>query len=200
MLVGGALVQKIHAAHVGGYVMHLQMVPAICVLDSARSKKRQCLDGYALNIAGLYPSKPHGQCSTESSAKLGPLQSRVLSRVMPDEKARIDLWRNIGGCVPMSAVQYFRLIIQYAGRLKVPAELSGIERNQYMRLPELRSKFIKLNKGLTEKSIQFECRSLYGESLLTGAKVCYTDQGAYRHCADEIIDQCPQNITIKGSF
>lgn len=44
---------------------------------------------------------------------------------MPDENARVQLWQNVGGCVPMNASQYFRTIINFAERLKIPADLTS---------------------------------------------------------------------------
>lgn len=182
------------------YVMQLQMVPALCALDVKKVKKRKCLDGYAINIAGLYPQTQKQSCYTESSAQLAPLQAKVLARVMPDEVERRTLWRNVGGCLNMTASQYFRLIIRYSEKLEVPTELLGIERNKNIRLTDLRSNFLKLNRGLSQQGIQFECRLFHGEYLLTGAKICYNRKGEYTKCAQNISDRCPQNITIKGSF
>lgn len=182
------------------YVMQLQMVPALCALDMNKAKKRKCLDGYAINVAGLYPKKTKQTCHTDSSAKLAPLQSRVLARVMPDEIERQVLWRNVGGCVNLTASQYFRLIIRYSERLEVPPELLGIERNRYVRLVDLRSNFLKLNRGLPAQGVQFECRYFHGSHLLIGAKVCYDSHGKYMKCEQKINDLCPQNITIKASF
>ena len=100
-----------------GYVMEVQMTPAVCLFDNQGSKKRKCLEGYSLNITGLYPETTTRECQTNSSAVLSPLQAKVVARVMPDEHARRQLWAEIGGCVPMSASQYFRNVINYAERL-----------------------------------------------------------------------------------
>src|SRR5690606_1408477 len=110
-----------------GYVMNVQMVPAICSLYPETAKKRKCLEGYSLNITGLFPEDNPANCTTASSAKLSPLQAKVVARVMPDDNSRTLLWQTIGGCIPMNASQYFRTIINYADRLKVPHELTDQE-------------------------------------------------------------------------
>lgn len=110
--------------HVKGYVIWVQLTPAICHLDSTKIKKRKCLEGYSLNIVGLYPETSKSNCQTKSSAQLSPLQARAVARVMPDEAARVHLWQSIGGCVNMNASQYFRTIINTADRLNIPAEIS----------------------------------------------------------------------------
>ena len=100
-----------------GYVMHIQMTPAICSIDKSKIKQRKCLEGYSLTITGLLPETPQRDCTTSSSAKLSLIQTKVVARVMPDENARMNLWRSIGGCVPMNASQYFRNIINKAQAL-----------------------------------------------------------------------------------
>jgi hypothetical protein len=52
---------------VKGYVMDVQMVPAVCAYDPLKSKKRKCLEGYSLNITGLYPETSTRDCTTNSS-------------------------------------------------------------------------------------------------------------------------------------
>ena len=64
------------------------------------------------------PETNQSNCSTDSSATLSPLQAKVVARVMPDNNARVQLWKSVGGCVPMNASQYFRTVINFAERLK----------------------------------------------------------------------------------
>ena len=82
-----------YASPVGlkGYVMQVQMTPAICLLDTSKVKKRKCMEGYTLNIEGLYPETSRTNCTTATSATLPPLQAKVVARVMPDEAARRQL-------------------------------------------------------------------------------------------------------------
>ncbi|ANF82531.1 ribonuclease I [Acinetobacter sp. NCu2D-2] len=181
------------------YIMDVQLVPAVCSLHADFSKKRKCLEGYSLNIAGLYPEHPSGDCTTTSSAKLSPLQSKVVARVMPDEQSRTLLWRNIGGCMPMNATQYFRNIINYAAHLKVPEELTGQE-NIVMPIESLRSKFLKINPGLPSHGVKFSCQKVAKGSLLTSIKICYYHNGKYKQCPSNVINTCAHNVLIKGTY
>ncbi|PAL85559.1 ribonuclease I, partial [Acinetobacter baumannii] len=54
--------------NVQGYVMHVQMTPAVCALDPSNQKQRRCLEGYSLTITGLMPEATSAHCSTQSSA------------------------------------------------------------------------------------------------------------------------------------
>lgn len=182
-----------------GYLMDIQMVPAICALDPLKSRKRKCLEGYSLNIAGLYPIKIDKDCRTSSSATLAPLQARVVSRVMPDQTARVQLWQAYGGCFNMNASQYFRLIINLAGRLNVPLELSAAE-TKLTQHQALRTQFLRLNKTLTPQAFYFSCHRLGSQSFLSGVKMCYSKNGSYQSCAKQLQTNCPQNFLIKGSF
>ena len=71
-----------------------------------------------MTIAGLLPETTEEDCTTSSSANLSPIQANVVSRIMPGENSRAQLWHSVGGCLPMNASQYFRTIINYAERLK----------------------------------------------------------------------------------
>lgn len=181
------------------YIMDVQMVPAICSLHADFSKKRKCLEGYSLNISGLFPERATGDCTTTSSAKLPPLQAKVVARVMPDENSRNLLWRNIGGCMPMNATQYFRNIINYADKLKVPEELTGQE-NIVMPLDTLKAKFLKINTGLPSDGVKFNCQKVAQGSLLTSIKICYYSNGKYKRCPSNVINTCAKNVLIKGTY
>lgn len=181
-----------------GYVMHVQMTPAICVLDGGKVKKRKCLEGYSLNIQGLYPQTSQQSCQTSSSAVLSPLQAKVVARVMPDEQARFQLWRTVGGCVDMNASQYFRTIINYADRLKVPLEISS-PKTQQLEKQVLQNSFLKLNPSIA-KAIHFRCQAQRDRVYLTEVQVCYTNQGAYTSCPRSVQSNCPSSYYIKGSY
>lgn len=195
----GWFASAVSAAPVQGYVMAIQMTPAVCMLDAQSSKKRKCLEGYSLNISGLFPETMQVDCKTSSSAALSPLQAKVVARVMPDEAARVQLWRAIGGCVPMNASQYFRTVINYAEQLKIPAELTTPETKK-MQIDTLRSQFLRLNTTLPSTAIKFNCSAFHGNSILTELKLCYKNNGQYKACPVTVENNCPNSFTIKGSY
>lgn len=182
-----------------GYVMRVQMTPAVCALDSSRQKTRQCLEGYSLTIAGLLPEITEEDCTTSSSANLSPIQANVVSRIMPGENSRAQLWHSVGGCLPMNASQYFRTIINYAERLKIPADLTGSVSRQ-MQNNSLKQQFLKLNPALPNNGIRFSCESLRGTPVLTEVQVCYRVNGQYKQCSSEVVSSCPGSFTVKGAY
>lgn len=193
------IVSITHANTVNGYVMGIQMTPAMCLLDPEKLKKRQCLEGYSLNISGLYPETIETYCKTNSSAVLSPIQAKVVAKVMPDERARISLWHNIGGCVNMNVSQYFRHVINFADRLNIPAVMTRQD-SAHIQQNMLRTMFIKLNPGLSDKSIHFQCSHFRNASYLTNIKICYHKNGQYKSCPATVTNQCPQSFIIKGSY
>ncbi|MFH7767629.1 ribonuclease I [Acinetobacter sp. BSP-28] len=195
----GLFAPQIFAAPVQGYVMVVQMTPAVCMFDAQKSKQRKCLEGYSLNISGLYPETSESECKTASSATLSPLQAKVVARIMPDENARVQLWRAIGGCVPMNSSQYFRTIINYAERLKIPTELTSPE-TRAMHQTNLRLQFLRLNSSLPANAIRFSCATSQGNAILTEVKLCYKNNGQYKRCSVEVENTCPNLFTIKGSY
>ena len=183
-----------------GYVMHIQMTPAACALDTSKQKQRKCLEGYSLTISSLLPEVPvNKNCETKTSAKLSPLQARVVARVMPDENARVQLWQNVGGCVPMNASQYFRTVINFAERLKIPGDLTSPNTIKVQK-ENLRQQFAKLNPSLPPNGIRFSCQASRFDSILTEIRVCYQKNGQYKQCASHIVTGCPNEFTIKGSY
>ena len=198
-----SLAAPLHAAEnpdISGYVMHVQMTPAACSFDSSRQKQRKCLEGYSLTIASLLPEVPlNRDCSTKTSAKLSPLQAKVVARVMPDENARVQLWQNVGGCMSMNASQYFRTVINYAERLKVPAELTSPE-TRPMHIANLRLRFLRLNPTLPVNAIKFNCSVSHGTPILTEVKLCYKNNGQYKQCPATVESNCPVSFIIKGSY
>ncbi len=195
----GLFAPQIFAAPLQGYVMVVQMTPAVCMFDAQKSKQRKCLEGYALNISGLYPETSEYECRTASTAALSPLQAKVVARVMPDENARVQLWRGVGGCVQMNASQYFRTIINYAERLKIPKELTSPETRAIHQI-NLRLQFLRLNPGLPANAIRFSCSTFQGNAILAEVKLCYKKNGQYKRCSAEIENTCPNLLTIKGSY
>ncbi len=191
---------QLHAApQVQGYVMQVQLTPAVCALDSSKQKQRKCLEGYSLTITGLLPETNERNCLTNSSASLSPLQAKVVARVMPEENARVQLWRSVGGCVPMNAAQYFRTVINLADKLKVPADLTS-SGNKNVQHDTLKSQFVKLNPGMQTESIRFTCQSSSSNPVLTEVQVCYRVNGQYKQCSNHIVSNCPNSFSIKGTY
>ncbi|WP_445116688.1 ribonuclease T2 family protein [Acinetobacter sp. WZC-1] len=188
-------------ARLQGYVMQVQMTPAVCALDSNKRKQRKCLEGYSLIVTGLSPETSQNDCATRSSAALSPLQSRVVAKVMPEENARIQLWHSVGGCVPMNASQYFRTVTNFAEKLKIPADLTGSE-NKNIQQTALRSQFLKLNPGMSGNSIHFNCSSSRSgpNTILTEVQVCYRVNGRYRQCSAQVVSNCPDSFAIQGAY
>ncbi|OTG67420.1 ribonuclease T2 family protein [Acinetobacter silvestris] len=182
-----------------GYVMQVQMAPAICALDMSKQKQRQCLEGYSLTITGLLPETNRNECTTNTSATLSPIQAKVVARVMPDESSRVRLWRSIGGCIPMSSSQYFRMVINLAEKLKIPTDLTSSE-NKSVQHTALKAQFLKLNPSMPSNSIRFSCQSSKSNPILTEIQVCYTVNGQYKQCSNHIVSNCPSSFLIKGTY
>lgn len=188
-----------HAKNVSGYVLRIQMTPAVCKLDKTQQKQRQCLDGYALTIAGLLPELTQPSCSTNSSAKLSTIQAKVVARIMPNETARIQLWQDIGGCVPMNASQYFRSMIGLAEKLKIPTVLSD-GANRYVSAAQLKQDFYKLNNGLKPQSIRLNCQVTQSLTYLTEVQVCYKTDGKFKPCNPALLSNCPAEFNVQGGY
>ena len=196
----GFSAEGVAASKIQGYVMRVQMTPAVCAIDRKSKKQRKCLEGYSLTVTGLLPEGSQAaDCTTNSSAVLSPLQAKVVARLMPEEGARIQLWRSVGGCIPSNASQYFRTIINFADRLKIPADLTGSE-NKQTQYNTLRSQFIRLNPGMDTNSIRFNCQNLRSSPVLTEVSVCYRVNGQFKECSNHVLSNCPNTFLIQGAY
>lgn len=191
--------ESIAAPKVQGYVMQVQMTPAVCAIDGKKKKQRKCLEGYSLTVTGLVPEVSQTDCTTNSSATLPPLQAKVVARIMPEESARTQLWRNVGGCVPSNASQYFRTLINFADRLKIPTDLTSAE-NKKIQYSTLRSQFVRLNPGMSANSIRFNCQNLRAAPVLTEVQVCYQVNGQFKQCSTHVQSTCPNSFSIQGAY
>ena len=183
------------------YMLQIELSPAVCKIDSTQKRTRQCLEGYSLNVRGLYPQGATKSCQTSNVLNLTPVQNRVLMRIMPDENHQAKLWRNVGGCVSMNANQYFRLVTSYAERLKVPEEIST-QTDLRVGRDWLEKKFMTLNSGMPTQSLVLACAAgpKRGSILLTSIQVCYKTNGRYTNCQTQTKDTCPTHFLIQGSY
>nr|WP_324625417.1 ribonuclease I [Acinetobacter sp. MD2(2019)] len=182
-----------------GYVLQVQMTPAVCALDGTRKKQRKCLEGYSLTVDGLVPEMIRTGCETNTSATLAPLQAKVVARIIPDEIARIQLWRSVGGCMPMNATQYFRTITNYAQELKIPVVLTDPNSHSVAKAGLIKQ-FVQLNSRLPADGIVLFCQNSKDITLLTHLNVCYKSDGQYKSCSSKIVSTCPSHFTIRGIY
>lgn len=186
-----------------GFVLKVELSPAVCKIDATQSKTRQCLEGYSLTVSGLMPEGVNERaCETSNVPVLSPVQKKVLMRIMPDENVQARLWRNVGGCVSMNASQYFRLMVNYAEKLNMPAEMTTPTTIRISR-DGLQQKFVQLNQGMPTSAVQLSCDSASRNSptLLTNVQVCYQTNGQYKTCRiEQVSNSCPQQVVIQGSY
>ena len=183
-----------------GYVLNIELSPALCKIENAQKRMRQCLEGYSLSVAGLYPIEHSRPCQTSNSLVLTPVQKRVLMRIMPDENVQMRLWRDVGGCIAMSSQQYVRLMVTYAERLKIAEEFSTAS-NLKVNRDWLEKRFIQQNAGMTHKTFNFSCGTLSrNTTVLTKIQVCYKSDGRYGECPTTPIESCPDQFMIQGSY
>lgn len=185
-----------------GFVLQIELSPAVCNIDPAQKRTRQCLEGYSLTVSGLMPEGVSGKsCETSSVPTLTPVQKRVLMRIMPDENAQARLWRSVGGCVSMNASQYFRTMVNFAEKLNMPSEVTS-PTSIRMNREGLQQRFSQLNTGMPTTALQLGCGSANRNSptLLTDIRVCYQTNGRYKTCHVERVSSCPSQFVIQGSY
>lgn len=185
-----------------GYMLHIELSPAVCKLDSFQKRTRQCLDGYSLVVLGLIPEGVNPQsCATSSVPTLTPIQKRVLMRIMPDVNAQTRLWRSIGGCISMSASQYFRTMVNLAEQLNMPSDVTT-PTSIVVTKERLQQRFSELNNEMPVDALRLNCDSNLrnNSAILTHIQVCYKTNGQFKTCRIEQTATCPARFTIQGSY
>lgn len=186
-----------------GYTLVVNLTPAMCALNPAFKRFRQCQEGFSLTISSLQPQLPKGKSAencSQADANLPPLQERIVERVMPDEQLRNADWQRIGSCTGMSARTYFRTIASFADRLRVPAEFSA-EGQLVLDRQKLINQLIELNSGLQPDGIQLRCASSgrNDSPVLTELHICYNLKGQYARCSDSMTSHCPTRFLLQGT-
>ncbi len=178
------------------YVMGLQMTPLTCVGD-VKNHSRACLEANAISMLGLKPEPLSSQCKTQSSAYLYPIQASLVARLLPDEQFRQQLWKSVGGCLQMTASEYFRKLMDYADHLHVPGMLSDPKNIQTSR-QQMQLAFTKLNRNFPKDALVFQCTNWQKRIFLTQVQICYDAKGQYKKCASSLHSNCPEIFHVKG--
>ncbi len=182
------------------YLLSINLAPAACVLHPEWRELRQCQEGYALIVHGLWTEKSPMQKSdvcSETPPELSPIQQRVLEKLMPDEDMRNSAWQKYGACMGLSAQEYFRAITSYTNKLKLPEVFKGEGRDKEVGRDELLSEIQKLNVDLPEKGVYLRCQSNQDKTFLTEIRVCYDKMGQFAACKN-IKPNCPDSITLRA--
>lgn len=183
------------------YLLSIKLAPAFCVLNPDRQKTKQCQEGYAIIVHGLWKEKSASKNDipcTERSPELSPLQQQVLERIMPDEDMRNKAWQRYGACTGMSAQEYFRIVMSYANKLRLPNLLKEETRDDR----EFEQEFLvqeiqKMNVSLPEKGFYLRCQAKQDKTFLTEVRVCYDKLGQFAECKN-YQPNCPQLITLRA--
>lgn len=203
LALAGSFLAFAHPAAAGehAYTLRIELTPAICAMQSQRSSLRQCQEGFSMTVAGLRPEygeRERIQCS-DKKANLAPLQTKIVSRIMPDEVLRDIVWQRYGSCTGMSNSSYFRLITSLSGGLNVPKELSSggyylVDHGRFI------GQLANQNPGLSPESVQLFCQAdgKNNTSILTELQVCYDSNAKFTQCQKSNKSNCPEKFIIQG--
>lgn len=182
------------------YDLKVELSPAVCLLDPSQQKQRKCLEGYSFVILGLFPDTTHN-CVTATSAQLPPLQAQAISRVMPNEYVRQQVWTQVGGCESGNASQYFRKIVNFSQKLKIPNEVRSSKTYQAS-YHHIENRLIQVNQQLPKEAIRLICQTQRKQTFLTQIHVCYKSNGQYKACTASVPAQqiCPSSFMIQGTY
>lgn len=191
-----------HAEAPTSYTLVINLTPAVCATNPELRRLRQCQEGFSLTVSQLQPEPPPSSergCAQEP-ARLSPLQARVVERIMPDPQLRDEAWRTSGSCTGMTVTAYFRIITNYAGRLKVLPEFN-VDQAVLMQKDQLVQQLVDLNAGLKSNGLQLNCAKnpKFTQPILTEIRVCYSPNGSYIDCPASVKSNCPDRFVVHGA-
>lgn len=182
------------------YLLSINLAPAACVLHPENRELRQCQEGYALIVHGLWTEKatnPKTESCSEKPPELSPVQQRVLEKLMPDEEMRNNAWQKYGACMGLSAQEYFRAITAYTNKLKLPGIFREEGNDRQIGRDELVAEIQRLNGNLPEKALYLRCQSKQDKTFLTEVRVCYDKEGQFAECKN-FKPNCPESMTLRA--
>lgn len=186
------------------YLLSINLAPAACILHPEWRELRQCQEGYSIIVHGLWTEKTAAEktnlekseiCS-EKPPELSPVQQRVLEKLMPDEAVRNKAWQKYGACMGLSAQDYFRTIMSYTNKLKLPGTFKEEGSDRVVERDVLLAQILKLNTGLSEKGVYLRCQSNQEKTFLTEVRVCYDKFGQFIECKN-FKPNCPESMTLR---
>ena len=96
----------------------------------------------------------------------------------------------------LSAQDYFRTIMAYTNKLKLPETFKEEGSDRLVERDELLAQILKLNVGLTDKGVYLLCQSNQEKTFLTEVRVCYDKLGQFIDCKN-FKPNCPETMTLR---
>jgi ribonuclease T2 len=172
------------------YVLSLSWSPTYCATDE-NPDRRQC-DGSnkGFVVHGLWPQFERGyprDCRSERLPQRIPESIAAgMSDLMPSKGLVFHEWRAHGICSGLYPADYFALVRQAAGRIKIPGELARPAADRRLSPDRIEAAFATANPGLDRFSMAVACE----DGAFSEIRICLDKALGFRRCPEVDRDAC----------
>ena len=176
------------------YVLALSWSPSYCAGEVGERDEQQCAPGrrFAFVVHGLWPQYAKGwpqDCATKESW-IPQKQIDGMMDIMPSKKLIIHEWKKHGTCSGLSQQDYFKIVRDIFGSLRVPARYLSPQADVTITPEQLVTDFVKSNAGLTADMMSVQCGNARDQARLSELLVCVNKAGDFATCGANEKRQC----------
>lgn len=167
------------------YVLALSWSPSYCEAEGRKANRQQCDSNadHDFVVHGLWPQYERGsprECRTDNRRVSDRLAFNMLD-IMPSVGLVGHEWRMHGTCSGLSQQDYFNTVRAAYEKVRIPQRFEGLQQDQQIAAPVVKSAFMKANPGLPEDAISVSCDG----KLMREVRICMTKSLQFRNC-DEV--------------
>ncbi len=147
------------------YLLNLSWSPEFCATHPG---KPECAEHLGFVLHGLWPQNFAGRYPEHCSDARGPEDPSKFRDLYPDAGLLHHEWQTHGTCSGLDPDPYFETARRAVHAVRIPSEISGLNRPAAMPPDAILGLFAKANPGLPRESLALSC----GNNYLTAVEVC----------------------------
>jgi ribonuclease T2 len=174
------------------YVLSLSWSPSWCATHPDSQKSQQCDPdrNYGFIVHGLWPQNEHGYpefCPSRESDRVPSNLGRRYFDLIPSMGLIGHEWRKHGVCSGLSQADYFALLRQAYGKIRIPPSLANLQKGGSASPDMIEKAFLATNPGLAPTGIAVAC----SDRMLSEIRICLNKDLSFRDCHEVDQQACP---------
>ncbi|MBU2328841.1 MAG: ribonuclease T(2) [Alphaproteobacteria bacterium] len=179
------------------YVLALSWSPTFCDSEAAGRNREQCGEDkeFGWVVHGLWPQNDKGwpeNCPTSEGSRVPERIGRTVVDIMPSMGLIGHQWRKHGSCSSLSMSDYFKLVRQAYDSIRIPAELSDVDRESRTSPQAVEAAFIRSNPGLARSAVAVTC----DRERVDEVRICLDKSLGFRTCPEVDSRSCRRSDIV----
>ncbi|MCJ8239667.1 ribonuclease T2 family protein [Peteryoungia algae] len=179
------------------YVLALSWSPTFCDSEAAGRNREQCGEDkeFGWVVHGLWPQNDKGwpeNCPTSEGSRVPERIGRTVMDIMPSMGLIGHQWRKHGSCSSLSMSDYFKLVRQAYDSIRIPAELSDVDRESRTSPQAVEAAFIRSNPGLARSAVAVTC----DRERVDEVRICLDKSLGFRTCPEVDSRSCRRSDIV----